>query len=203
MKYSYDICADKNVINVLDYKRRKHSKHHKEEIMGLFGNIIKKAVSEGIGNAVEKAVESAVKPAAERFAGNVAEQFNSAAESIESTNTEKTSESGFDRLEQAAQHYADAVSAKVWSQFLGEFPKWEFTPVTDSYDDEGDDYFLISITVSATHEMLRKYKETLASSGFSGSDQIMRKIINGVEHCVDFTFAEESDECQIRYALNK
>lgn len=172
--------------------------------MGLFGNIIKKAVSEGIGNAVEKAVESAVKPAAEKFANNVAGQFNSAADTIENTNEEKeSSTSGFERLEEAAQRYADAVSTAAWNQALGAFPKWEFTPITDSSDDEGDDYFLVTITVSATHEMLRQYREILTSNGFSGSDQIMRKTINGVEHCVDFSFAEASDECQLRYVINK
>lgn len=172
--------------------------------MGLLGNIIKKAVSEGIGNAVEKAVEGAVKPAAERFAGNVAEHLNSAADSVETASTEATDEiGGFDKLEQAAQRYADAVSTKAWNQTLSAFPKWEFTPITDSSTDDGDDYFIITLTVTATHQMLRQYKEILASNGFSGSDQIMKKTIDGVEHCVDFTFAEESDECQLRYAFSK
>lgn len=54
--------------------------------MGLFGNIISNAVSDGIGkgiqNAVGKAVESAVKPAADKLAGQAASQLNQATQDL-------------------------------------------------------------------------------------------------------------------------
>lgn len=176
--------------------------------MGLFGNIIKNAVGEGIGNAVGKAVEKAVAPAAEKLANKAAEQLNTASNTIESTNENKTEASSsldnaFANLEKAAERYANNVGTIAWNEALGVFPKWEFTPITDSTDDEGDDYFLITITVTANQNMLDQYRDILKSNGFGGSDQIMRKTVDGVEYCVDFTFAESSDECQLRYATSK
>lgn len=176
--------------------------------MGLFGNIIKNAVGEGVSNAVGKAVEKAVAPAAEKFANKAAEHFNTASNSIEGASeaqqeSSSSLDSAFANLERAAERYANNVGTAAWNQALGEFPKWEFSQITDSSDDEGDDYFLITITVSATQNMLNQYRDILTANGFSGSDQIMRKMINAKEYCVDFTFAESSDECQLRYVINK
>ncbi|MCQ2481624.1 MAG: hypothetical protein MJ121_05860 [Clostridia bacterium] len=176
--------------------------------MGLFGSIIKKAVNEGVGNAVGKAVEKAVAPAAEKFANIAAEHFNTASDALENS-TEAKQEAGtsldnaFANLEKAAERYANNVGTAAWNQMLGEFPKWEFSQITDSTDDEGEDYFLITITAYATQNMLNQYRDILTANGYSGSDQIMRKTINGKEYCVDFTFAESGDENQIRYCIYK
>lgn len=176
--------------------------------MGLLGNIIKNAVGEGVSNAVGKAVEKAVAPAAEKFANKAAEQFNTASDAIESANesqkdTNSSLDGAFANLEKAAERYANSIGTATWNQALGEFPKWEFSQITDSTDDKGEDYFLITITVTATQNMLNQYRDILTANGFAGSDQIMRKMVNGREYCVDFTFAESSDECQLRYAINK
>ena len=54
--------------------------------MGLLGNLISNAVSDGIGkgiqDAVGKAVESAVKPAADKLAGQAANQLNQATQNL-------------------------------------------------------------------------------------------------------------------------
>lgn len=176
--------------------------------MGLFGSIIKNAVGDGIGNAVGKAVEKAVTPAAEKFANKAAEHFNVASDNIEATTeaqneSDNSLENAFANLEKGAERYANNIGTAAWNQALGAFPKWEFSQITDSTDEVGEDYFLITITVTATQNMLNQYRDILTANGFSGSDQIMRKMVNGQEHCVDFTFAESSDECQLRYVINK
>lgn len=175
--------------------------------MGLFGNMIKNAVGDGINNAVGKAVEKAVAPAAEKVANKAASYLNTTSEVLEKNEKDlaeatETKSNPFASLEQAAQRYAAAATSAVWSEALGAFPKWDYSPIKDLDSDEADEYVLISLEVDATEDALEAYREKLSVNGFAGDWQIMRKKIDGREYAVDFSFALD-DPNQIRYLIHK
>lgn len=83
--------------------------------MGLFGNLISNAVSEGLGkgiqDAVGKAVESAVKPAADKLAGQAANKLNQAAQSMAESGeaAKEATGTGAANLEAALTGWASAM----------------------------------------------------------------------------------------------
>lgn len=95
-------------------------------------------------------------------------------------------------------------NASDWPAALNGYPVWNLCPINDTSCDEGADYISVSIYVGATENMIQKYRDILCANGFSGSEQIQRKTINGSEYCVDFSFADPSSEdCEIHYVINK
>jgi len=177
--------------------------------MGLFSNIIKNAVGEGIGNAVSKAVEGAVAPAAEKLANAAADHLNASAdvvkESAEATEENKSTLAGaFANLEKAAQNYGNAATSAVWNQLLSVYPKWELCPIKDINSEEEDTYVNIDVFVDATAQMIDEYHKLLDANGFTGDSQIKKKTVDGHVYNVDFSFAEPGNsDCEIHYVIEK
>lgn len=159
--------------------------------MGFLSGIIKNAIgdgiSKGIGDAISKATEQAFAPTAEKIADNAAQNLNTAAQNINL----------------AAQGINDAASDVVWSNVLANYPKWTFSPISDTSSDETEEYISFSIFVSANEANLDEYRAVLKNAGFVGGDQIQHKVQDGREYCVDFSFAEPGNECEIHYVINK
>ena len=86
--------------------------------------------------------------------------------------------------------------------FVRNFPAWNFCKIVRTDYDEGADYKVYRIGVHATLEMIQQYHRMLVSEGFSDTDQIQRKKIDGIDYLVDFTFADySSEDCEIGYGI--
>lgn len=187
---------------------KKYNFYEGDRKMGFLGNIIKNAVGEGISNAVGKAVESAVAPAAEKLANAAAGHLNTSAEVIEKTDEAMASQGSslagaFANLEKASLNYANAATGAMWNSLLAPYPKWELCPIKDINTEETDEGVSLYMSVDATLEMLDEYHRILEANGFAGDYQIKKKLVDGHEYNVDYSFADPGSDCQIHYYIRK
>lgn len=158
--------------------------------MGLLGNLFKNAIddgiSKGIGDAIGKATEKAVKPAAENFANKAANHINTSAEAIEKSQIE---------LNEAIKEMDNANFDDdcEYSDVLNKFPRWTFSAIENIYGDREEDYSSATICVSLSDDMIEAYQKILAANGFNGDFQIQKKIVDGKECIVDFSFVMDSE----------
>lgn len=158
--------------------------------MGLLGNLLKNAIgdgiSKGIGDAIGKATEKAVKPAAENLANKAADHINTSAEAIEKSQNELS-----EAMEKMDSSNLDDESE--YSYVLNKFPRWTFSAIENIYGDKGEDYSSATICVSLTDDIIEAYQKVLAANGFNGDFQIQKKIVDGKECIVDFSFVMDSE----------
>lgn len=70
---------------------------------------------------------------------------------------------------------------------------WTFSPIEDIRGDRGEDYVTATITATLSDDTVEAYQKILAANGFTGDFQIQKKIVDGKEYIVDFSFVMDSE----------
>jgi len=179
--------------------------------MSTLSDLLKKTV----GSAITEAVENTIAPAAEKLINKVTDQINASAESINAaaeelkteTKADAETKTGTSSLKDALSGFGAAVQnlcETAADTLLKDFPAWEYSKIHNLDVEVEEDYSLVTARMPATEENLRDYHRLLVENGFSDSDQIQRKTVDGREHCVDFSFAEPDPAgCELRFLIYK
>lgn len=173
--------------------------------MSLFGNLIKKAVGQGISNAVEQAVEKTVTPTAEKYAEKANARIGEAAEAIEKNSS--AAAASLQSVISALNEGRDIITREqmeiIWSRALFCFPRWSCSDIKSFSSDEVGDSVCFTVCMPAEEQEIARYVTELENAGFAGDTQIRRKTVSGHETIVDLTFAAPGDECEIKYYIKK
>lgn len=177
--------------------------------MSFLKNLIRNAVSEGIGKGIRDAVSSAaekiVAPKAEEYANKVADSLDNAAEEMnaaaaQSTEEKKTGvsslEESLNKLSQSMENYAATLEKaaasqedlnKLWNEKVPGFPVWCFGGTDFRFEENGTApdgaTYYIFCAENTTQEGLDLYVALLKENGFvrkyPTADEVLYKDLGG------------------------
>ncbi len=150
--------------------------------MGFLDRLLKRKINE----TIDRAVENVLKTESER----------------EEQDEVKTTEAKAAQTDYAEVQNCDGTdeSKKYMCNGFEKFPAWKFSPVFECSTNESDEFKAVIITVDLTDDLVDRYMDVLAGEGFSGDFQLQKKIIDGMDYIVDFSFVPEK---QIQYLIRK